>query len=101
MRRSICSTPGKAARRSAFVKLFPTPTTSINHSAARMRVPDPDVLQSGMLILTFCLHVGDRGLYAAPAMSLQEPANAVDVQDVVKQRLKAAEEEGLAETVTI
>ena len=34
-------------------------------------------------------------------MSLQEPANAVDVQDVVKQRLKAAEEEGLAETVTI
>src|SRR3954468_16987708 len=34
-------------------------------------------------------------------MSLQEPANAIDVQDVVKQRLKAAEEEGLAETVTI
>jgi hypothetical protein len=34
-------------------------------------------------------------------MSFQQPANAVDVEDVVKQRLKAAEEEGLAETVTI
>src|SRR3954451_11352985 len=34
-------------------------------------------------------------------MSTHEPANAVAVHDVVKQRLKAAEEEGLAETVTI
>ena len=34
-------------------------------------------------------------------MSLPEPANATDVQDVVRQRLKAAEEEGLAESVTI
>ncbi len=34
-------------------------------------------------------------------MSSQEPANAVDVQNVVKQRLDAAKEDGLAETVTI